>query len=110
MAKPDKTDGEDPPVITETQTAAAPVADEQSIRVRARGSFHKQPDFTGGLVQAGDEFDVPRGRAAELRANELVDFVDKKDEEEANKLDPRPDPIAGTPDGILMRRRGRSPL
>lgn len=54
-------------------------ADDQSIKVRALRTFHKEENMQGEMVKPGDEFDCPRGRAAQLRANGLIEYVNEAD-------------------------------
>lgn len=50
--------------------------DDQTIQVRALRTFHKEENMRGKMVAPGEEFDCPRGRAAQLRANGLIEYVD----------------------------------
>jgi hypothetical protein len=52
---------------------------DQSTHVRALKSFHKDGDMKGEISQPGDEFEVPRHRAAQLRANGLIEYVNEGD-------------------------------
>lgn len=68
---------------------------EQTIKVRALRSFHQDAHMQGEMLKPGTEFDCPRGRAAELRANGLIEYVSDGDaktihgEEGAKKIDER---------------------
>lgn len=57
-------------------------ADQQKIKVRALRTFHESADLKGNLVHPGDEFDCPRGRAAQLRANGLIEYASASDEKD----------------------------
>lgn len=52
---------------------------DQATPVRALRSFHKDGDMKGDLCQPGDEFEVPRHRAAQLRANGLIEYANEGD-------------------------------
>ena len=72
-----------PTAIMSTNAAAENMRDEsgdQSVSVRALKTFHKHGDMTGEVVTPESEaFDVPRTRAAQLRANGLVEYVRQED-------------------------------
>ena len=53
---------------------------DQMVNVRAFKSFHKAADLTGPVAQPGDEFEVQRHRAAQLRANGLIEYVSESDD------------------------------
>jgi len=48
---------------------------DQKISVRALRTFHEHENMHGKQVHPGDEFECTRGRAAELRANGLIEYV-----------------------------------
>jgi hypothetical protein len=52
---------------------------DQPVNVRALKTFHKEPDMKGEMAKPGDEFDVPRHRAAQLRANGLIEYANDSD-------------------------------
>jgi hypothetical protein len=113
MADEQKADAASPvPVITSDAPAAPTTTggthgiEVSNMRVRARSHFHKGPNMSGGLCEPGEEFEVDRMRAAELRANGLVEFADKDDEDAAEKYDPTP-PYEAEANGVIMRRRGK---
>jgi hypothetical protein len=54
--------------------------DQQKISVRALRTFHENPSLKGNVLHPGDEFECPRVRAAELRANGLIEYVNEGDE------------------------------
>lgn len=74
----------DAPAAERKKASAA----DNTVEVRAKGSFHGQGNFQGDLVHHGDTFVVDRGRAAELRANGLVEYTDESAEKEAAEKDP----------------------
>jgi len=53
---------------------------QKEITVRARRTFHQEANMKGDLVHDGDTFQTSRLRAAELRANGLVEYVSEGDE------------------------------
>jgi hypothetical protein len=101
FAKPDRTVevGAHPTAGVETASGHTAVARDQSgdqkIKVRALRTFHEQADMKGKMVAFGDEFETSRDRAAQLRANGLIEYVDAshaKDihgEEGAKKIEER---------------------
>jgi hypothetical protein len=62
------------------QVNDAAAADGQSINVRALRFFHKDGDMRGEVAKPGDEFPVARHRAAQLRANGLIEYVNDSDD------------------------------
>lgn len=80
--------GEPEPDAQENQPARK--KGENEVDLRATGSFHEMPDFGGRLLQHGDTFIADRGRAAELRAAGLVEYIDEKLETAAKEHDPAP--------------------
>lgn len=52
----------------------------QQVTVRALGSFHPDGNMQGALCAPGDTFTTDRLRAAQLRANGLVEYVSDDDE------------------------------
>ena len=70
------------PLTTASISPKPPVpdsADTQAVRVRALGSFHKDAGMQGEMTNHGDEFETSRERAAQLRANSLVEYVNEGD-------------------------------
>jgi hypothetical protein len=77
-----------PPKAADPPRAPDPPKDnDQQVEIIALGSFFENHDFTGRLLQAGDTARVDRQRAAELRANGLIRYTDKKLEETATATD-----------------------
>jgi hypothetical protein len=64
--------------------------DPNMLDLVATGSFHRDGNFQGPLLQAGDAFSADRIRAADLRANGLVRYADDKAEADAAKDDTPP--------------------
>lgn len=64
---------------TRPDAVKADAKDDQSIKVRALRTFHKEENMQGDMTKPGDEFDCPRSRAAQLRANGLIEYVNDKD-------------------------------
>jgi len=66
---------------------------DQVVIVRALKIFHKDGDLRGDMTAPGDEFEVDRSRAAQLRANGLIEYVSEADghaihgETDAKRLD-----------------------
>lgn len=56
--------------------------DQQTVSVKALGIFHKDGGLDGERVNPGDTFDCSRSRAAELRANGLVEYTNESDEKD----------------------------
>lgn len=77
-----------PSVETATASAARDQQNDQKIKVRALRTFHENANMHGKMVQPGDEFECQRGRAAELRANGLIEYVsDGHDKEIHGEID-----------------------
>lgn len=77
-----------PGVETATDGAARDQQNDQMIKVRALRTFHENANMHGRMVQPGHEFDCQRGRAAELRANGLIEYVsDDHDKEIHGEID-----------------------
>jgi len=53
---------------------------DQTVIVRALRVFHKDGDMKGEMSSPGDEFEVDRARAAQLRANGLIEYVNTDDD------------------------------
>ncbi len=53
---------------------------DQTVSVKALRTFHKGEHMQGEMVKPGDTFDVSRGRAAELRANGLIEYANESDD------------------------------
>lgn len=62
--------------------AARDQSNDQKVSVKARRTFHKEANMQGDLVHEGHEFETTRERAAQLRANGLIDYSDEGDEKE----------------------------
>lgn len=67
-------------VASNAETARKADEDQQKIKVKALRSFHEDADRKGKLLQPGDEFDCNKLRAAELRANGLIEYVNESDD------------------------------
>ena len=65
---------------TGTPDAAASTDAAQQVTVRALGTFHSDGNMQGALCAPGDTFTCDRLRAAQLRANGLVEYVSGDDE------------------------------
>lgn len=52
---------------------------DQVVMVRALKTFPKDGDLRGDLTSHGEEFEVHRSRAAQLRANGLIEYVNETD-------------------------------
>jgi hypothetical protein len=70
---------------------------EDKLKVRARATIYEEDNFQGRQLYPGDEAEILRGRAVELRAQGFVEFLDKKLEDEAKKGDPEPSTDMGRP-------------
>jgi hypothetical protein len=61
---------------------------DQTVSVKALKAFHKEGDMKGDMAKPGDEFDVPRHRAAQLRANGLIEYANEADDQDIHgKID-----------------------
>jgi hypothetical protein len=66
---------------------------DQKVTVKALKTFHKHANMQGDMVHPGDEFETHRSRAAELRANGLIEYSSEADghsvhgEQDAKRLD-----------------------
>lgn len=52
---------------------------DQTVSVRALKTFHKDGNMQGDMTTLGDEFEVDRHRAAQLRANGLIEYANESD-------------------------------
>jgi hypothetical protein len=52
---------------------------DQVVTVRALKIFHKNGDMRGEMTSPGEEFEAERSRAAQLRANGLIEYVNETD-------------------------------
>lgn len=52
---------------------------DQKVSVIALKTFHKDADMKGDMCAPGDEFEVERHRAAQLRANGLIEYANEGD-------------------------------
>jgi hypothetical protein len=53
---------------------------DQPVTVKALKTFHKEPDMKGDMVGPDSPpFEVPRHRAAQLRANGLIEYANESD-------------------------------
>lgn len=86
------------------QQGAAPTEDK--LKVRAKATIYEEDNFQGRQLFPGDEGEILRGRAVELRAQGFVEFLDQKMEDEAKKRDPEPSTDNGRP-VITSRSFGR---
>lgn len=69
------------PAITGAPAKNDLPGDGEMVKVRALRTFHKDGFMLGEMVRAGDPpFDIPRGRAAELRANGLIAYESADDD------------------------------
>lgn len=85
--------------------AKQPDAPQQdTVKIIAKATFTEGPDFTGRLLHSGDEAEVERGRANELRAQGFCTFADK-DAEEAAKKDDLPASDQGQPVTVMRGHR-----
>jgi hypothetical protein len=86
-------------VAAPDDTAQPPPAapSEDKVKVRARAVIFEEDGFSGRQLYPGDEAEILRGRAVELRAQGFVEFLDKKLEDEAKKNDPEPSMDMGRP-------------
>lgn len=62
--------------------AGSPAPETNTVTLRALGSFHEDGNMTGKLLSPGDTFSTDRDRAAQLRSNGLVEYVDEAHEKE----------------------------
>lgn len=54
---------------------------DQTVSVKALKTFHKDGDLKGEMVGPDSPaFDVPRSRAAQLRANGLIEYANESDD------------------------------
>lgn len=61
---------------------------DQMVSVKPLKTFHKHGDMTGEMVGPGSPaFDVPRHRAAQLRANGLVGYANDGDDVIQSEID-----------------------
>ena len=80
-------------VSTATMENKRDTSGDQVVTVRALKTFHKDGDLRGDMSAPGDEFEVDRSRAAQLRANGLIEYVSESDghaihgEVDAKRLD-----------------------
>jgi hypothetical protein len=77
------------------QQGSAPTEDK--VKVRARATIYEEDNFQGRQLYPGDEAEILRGRAVELRAQGFVEFLDQTMEDEAKKNDPAPSTDNGRP-------------
>jgi hypothetical protein len=77
------------------QQGSAP--SEDKLKVRAKAVIYEDDNWQGRQLFPGDEGEILRGRAVELRAQGFVEFLDKKMEDEAKKNDPEPSMDMGRP-------------
>jgi hypothetical protein len=70
-------------ITTDSMAAAENKRDtsgDQVVSVKALRSFHKDGDMKGEVVGPdSDAFEVPRSRAAQLRANGLIEYAKEAD-------------------------------
>lgn len=59
-----------------------------NILVRARRYFRKDAGGVGAMVRPGDEFELPAGRAAQLRDEGMVEYASAIVENEAEAAPP----------------------
>jgi ribosomal protein S19E (S16A) len=71
-------------ITTDTMAGAENKRDtsgDQAVSVKALRSFHKDGDMKGEVVgPESDPFEVPRHRAAQLRANGLIEYAKDGDD------------------------------
>ena len=64
-----------------------PVEDNSTVSVTALARFSKDGNPHGELVDVGDTLDVTRSRAAELRANGLIEYASESDDKDIHGND-----------------------
>lgn len=72
--------GKEPAVTDQPVENKRDTSGDQTVTVRALRVFHKDGDMKGEMSSPGDEFEVDRGRAAQLRANGLIEYVNEDDD------------------------------
>lgn len=68
------------PAATDADATDKSEEDQQKIKVRALRTFHEDAGMKGKLLQPGDEFECNKLRAAELRANGLIEYANEHDD------------------------------
>jgi hypothetical protein len=101
MAKAPDDGANAPPNDTAQPQADAPqqgsAPTEDKVKVRSRAVIFEDDNFQGKQLYPGDEAEISRGRAVELRAQGFVEFLDSKMEDEAKKSDAQPSTDNGRP-------------
>lgn len=70
------------PITSNNMSTNAPPRDakeDKKISVKALARFHEHADMKGKLLDVGDTFETHQSRAAELRANGLVEYTNESD-------------------------------